>query len=133
MNYYDAKQRVEDKRWDYTCNNRPTGYCRKYVEVDANLFGEHHRAEYAATAHKCHSNGHATEEEARQCYKEYMLDHQLRFGNMSNQQQKCKICDEWTQGYAETDCHIIVLCDKHRTKDIVATLVEPPGQIWSSW
>lgn len=133
MNYYVAKQRVEDKRWDYTCNNHPVGYCRKYVEIDPKLYGEHRQAEYAATAHKHHSDGHATEEEARKCYLEYLLDHKMRFGQMSNQQKKCKICGEWTQGFAEMDCEILVLCDKHRTREIVETLVEPPSEIWSSW
>lgn len=132
MNYYDAKKRVEDGRWDYTCNNHPTGYCKKYTEIDSNFYGEHYKLEYAATAHKHHCDGHLTEEDARKCYLEYMLDHRLRFSQMSNQQLKCKICDEWTQGVAEMDCQLIVLCDKHKTREIVETLVKPPGQIWMS-
>lgn len=36
MNYYKARQRESDGRWDYTCQNDgrvwSVGYCRKYKE-----------------------------------------------------------------------------------------------------
>lgn len=136
MNYYDAKQRLSDGRWDYTCNNRPTGYCRPYEEIDPQIIpvSESQLEEYRATAHKHHSHGHATEQEARECYREYLLDHSLSLGRkMSNQQLKCKSCGEWTQGFAEINNEIIVLCDQHNNRPTVETLFEAPGWSCSSW
>jgi hypothetical protein len=108
MNYYEALQR-RDGRWDFTRNGAATGYCRE------------------------HEEGHATKEEASECYKEYLLDHKLRFSKMSNQQQRCAVCKEYTEGYAEMDTSLIVLCDKHRNREEVAKIYKAPSFVCSSW
>lgn len=137
MNYYGPRE--TDGRWDYTCRNDghiwPVGYCRAYKEFDTSIIpvSEAEQEEYRATAHKHHSDGHATEEEACECYKQYLLDHKLRFGTMSDQQLRCKVCEEWTQNYAEVDCQTWNLCDKHNSRETVEALMEAPGVIWSSW
>lgn len=134
MNYYKAKQRLKDKRWDYTRNNYPAGYCCEYREIDPTVIpiSESEQKRYQATAHKHHTDGHETEEEACECYQEYLLDHSLRFGKMSDQQLKCKVCDEWTQEFADIDCHMIVLCPKHQGRETVKQLFKV-GESWSSW
>lgn len=136
MNYYEPKQRLKDRRWDYTRNGHPAGYCREYQEIDPKIvpITEAQQQEYRETAHKHHTNGHATEEEARECYKEYLLDHDLSLNRtMADQQRKCKVCGEWTQKFAEIGVQIFELCDKHNNKEEVGKLFEAPSVIWSSW
>jgi hypothetical protein len=136
MNYYDAKQRKEDGRWDYTCNDHPTGYCRAYKEPNLEkepYWSEHEIAKYKDNKEKYHSNGHATEEEARECYRQWILDNELRFWEANDTQRKCKVCGAWTSNVAEVDCKIFTLCDEHNNRKTVEQLLETPGQIWSSW
>lgn len=136
MNYYEPKQRTGDGRWDYTRNNYPAGYCRKYQEFDTKLvpISEAEQEEYRATAHKHHTDGHATSEEACDCYKEWQLDHQLSLDRtMSNQQQKCKVCGEWTQKFAEVGNQVIILCEEHNNREEVAKIYEAPSWSMSSW
>ena len=52
---------------------------------------------------------------------------------MSNQQNRCKVCCEYTEGFAELDTCIIVLCDKHRNKEEVSKLYDPSVLMYSSW
>lgn len=135
MNYYTAKQRKSDGKWEYTRNDFPVGYCRKYQKVDPEKHGinEQQYHEYEKTSHKHHNCGHDTEQEARECYKQYLLDHNLTFDTMSNQQNKCRVCQEWTQKYAEIGNRSFVLCDEHCNVETVGTLFSAPEQSWSSW
>jgi len=135
MNYYTTSQRQSDNKWDYTRNNRPVGYCRPYEKIDTERYGltEEECSEYEKTSHKHHDCGHDTEEEARECYKQYLLDHNLRFGKMSNQKNKCRVCEEWTQGYAEIGNTMFVLCENHSNEESVSSLFTTPQQSWSSW
>lgn len=166
MNYYQPRQRETDKRWDYTCRNGdwiwPTGYCRglersKLEPVGAVTIGlafyggkegedaqsvcdrwnaehiEPHRAKY-------HDDGHATEDEARRCHRDYELDHHLRFFDDredADELHRCLApagCREFTSGLAE-----IVggggrhwrLCATHRTREVVESLYEPHDSISS--
>ena len=135
MNYYEAKQRT-DGRWDYTRNNHGVGYCREYCEIDLGVvhISESEQEEYRATADKHHTDGHETEEEARECYREYLLDHRLMLNRkMENEQRKCQVCEEWTQGFAEIDQRLFTLCDQHNNREAVETLFEAPHIAWSSW
>lgn len=136
MNYYEAKQRVKDRQWDYTRNGVAVGYCREYQEIDPKVIpiSEAQQEEYRATAHKHHTDGHATELEARECYREYLLDHNLSLNRtMAGQQMKCKVCGAWTQKFAEINVQMIVLCEEHNNREEVAKLFEAPSVIWSSW
>lgn len=115
MNYYDARQRKTDKKWDYTCMNDgriwPVGYC-------ADAGGGHHD----------------TAEEARECYTRYLLENRMRLdGKMDNQQLRCEICKEFTDGFAEVDHSHFTLCGEHRTREHVEKLFGTVGQITSSW
>lgn len=100
MNYYQARQREVDGRFDYTCRNNsdtwPLGYCRPYRPFKvADFFqsgphGEAGRLEierlnarYARFQHKYHTDGHATAEEAELCFRGFELDNHLSFGRMT--------------------------------------------------
>jgi hypothetical protein len=139
MNYYQARKRESDGRWDYTRNNRPAGYCQEFKEFDPEFVENYHISEVEVEKHnkfsdKYHTDGHECEEEACDCYKEYQLDHALRLGlKMSDQQMKCKICDEWTQKYAEIDCSMYILCDEHNNREEVEKLYKAPEFSMSSW
>lgn len=90
MNHYRAAQRELDGRFDYVCGNQrtgtyPIGYCAGWKEVKdfgsvgiltAGLSSEieglrPHQEKY-------HRDGHATEAEACECYRRYLLDTRLR-------------------------------------------------------
>jgi hypothetical protein len=114
MNYYEARQRKNSEKWDYTCTNDgeswPVGYCAE-------------------------DGGHETAQEARDCYKRFLLDQRLHLDRqMTNQQNRCVAagCDRWTSGYAEVDQRIFILCDEHRTREVVESLFTV-GTSCSSW
>lgn len=132
MIYYVARQR-NDGRWDYTAGGRPVGYCAEYREIDPKIIpiSESQQAEYKATAHKHHCDGHATKEDAQNCYKEYMLDHHVRFSKDSSQQRKCKVCGEWTQNFATADYALFTLCDLHSNREEISKLLTV-GESWVS-
>ena len=91
MNYYDARQRQDDKRWDYTRMNDgviwPVGYCDSRSPcqcwLDACNQGRILRAGDPG-CEKCGGTGrvdnpdycgsHDTAEEARKCFARYLLD-----------------------------------------------------------
>ncbi len=107
MNYYDARELQGPDgqgtgRWHYTCMNDgriwPIGYCRDH-------------------------EGHASKQEAYECFKLYCLDHRLRLdGQWADAQHKCVVCGAWTQKFAEVNHVIFDLCDEHRTREQVAQL-----------
>lgn len=135
MNYYEALKRESDERWDFTRNARPVGYCRAYEEIDPTCgLNESELRKHTENSHKHHTCGHATEEDARACYKEYILDHKLRLNKKDiNSQHKCKICKEWTSLYAEVDTNLYILCELHNNRESVDSLMKNPGFICSSW
>ena len=116
MNYYQARQRKDDGLWHYTCQNDhqiwPVGYC----------------------AQGC--AGHQTAKEAETHFREWVLDTATFDGTLSNQQRKCEVCGIWTDRIAQagigmTDTH--VLCDEHRTRAWLATVLPEQEVIISSW
>jgi hypothetical protein len=141
MNYYDARQRNEDKRWDYTCRNDdriwPVGYCHTYVEPEELdkiwPMREEEREKHVANKHKYHTTGHATAEEACECYREYLLDQELRLGNKWDSQHHCEVCDAWTDMYAEVGhTKYMNLCEAHNNREEVEKLFKAPGWICCS-
>lgn len=113
MNYYQARQRLSDKTWHFTCMNDgqiwAVGDCRNHA-------------------------GHATKEEAEECYRKYLLNNKLHLDRKrEDTKQKCVVCGEWTQSYAEVDMEQWPLCDSHRTKEHVDKLLKPKTEIISSY
>lgn len=143
MNYYQARQRTEDERWDYTCMNDrriwPVGYCRRWKDWDEDL-KKTHPAEYeryVAAKAKFHSEGHATKEEAERCHREYELDNFLKaFSCLSDEQHKCEECGAWTQsGLGLRGIPGNYLCAAHATREFFEKLnpFTPGISTMSSW
>jgi len=142
MNYYEPLQRESDKRWDYTQRRDgrtwAVGYCRgwdestrealieQYGDERAEMF---HRAQEERRAHqdRYHKDGHATSEEACECYKQYLLDNRvtLEFGTTKDTQHRCAVegCENWTQKTAMVDHQTYDLCDEHRNLEALKDLV----------
>lgn len=89
--------------------------------------------EAEAFKHKYHTNGHATLEEACECYKSYQLDHSLRMDQVtSSTMHKCQVCGTWTQAIATVGPWLhFYLCDDHRNREEVAKLFSI-GESWGS-
>jgi hypothetical protein len=147
MRHYHAAQR-HDGRWCFVQSRgdqieREVGYCgpamteADYERLEKQIgyvVPQSERELYAKTAHKHHADGHATAAEACACYHEYQLDHSLQLNRvMSGQMQKCRVCGEWTQRYAQFgEARLYILCEKHNNRETVATLDKPSQEIWAS-
>ena len=143
MNYYKPRQREFDFRWDYTSMNdghvTPVGYCRPWRDWDeaTKKLSPTEYERYVADKEKYHDHGHATAQEAANCYRNYILDHGLTLNHKdSNAQHKCEICGEWTQGFAIlNNTNLYMLCDLHNNRESVETLytLSADTEIISSW
>ena len=142
MNHFTARQRESDKRWDYTCRRDgiawPIGYCAGWREPQPGLMTPGQIKDWLEKAmphmHKFHTDGHASAEEANECYKQYLLDFDLRLdGDHQNVQHKCKVCGVWTSKYASVGSSAWSLCDEHRTREHAEALFGPMGESWSSY
>lgn len=139
MNHLKASQRTTDRRWDYTNTNdrrtHPIGYCagwREYNEAERKRFCMNDKwyDEYTSNKDKYHEEGHATEEEAKACYKAYQLDTSLRVSKDSSSQQKCQVCQTWTQTRAVVGGYsYFVVCDEHANR----TEIEKLYTVSESW
>jgi hypothetical protein len=115
MNYYTVSELAKDGQatslYHYTVTNdgrtRPTGYC----------------------ADGC--PGHSTPDEAREHYRQYILD-TARFDGQYRAQFHCEVCGAWTQGFASTEQTMYHLCDEHRNRAALESLVGLPGDMMSS-
>jgi hypothetical protein len=110
MNYCQPRE-IADKdgagagRWRYTCMN------------DGRVWA----IGYCATLH-CH---HASPEEAREHYRQYELDHR-REVEYARPGRLCLICEAVTvKGFTTDGYHSYPLCDEHRTRKVLDTLVKP--------
>lgn len=141
MRHYSARQRT-DGRWDFTCGNQPVGYCGEFIEWGDNerkMFGENfanhvieEQKDYKFR-HKHHIDGHATAEEACECYKQYLLDNNMRVSNNKNSQHKCGVCGEWTTQFVQVgESWLRTLCEKHSNKEEVEKIYKAPSEIWCS-
>jgi len=114
VNYYDARQIKDNGGWHYTSANRregthPVGYCAEHP-------------------------GHATADEARECFRRYLLDGQGEetYGDWTG----CEVCDTPTKRGLTTRPplgHGHALCDEHRTPEKLAELTPSVGTITASY
>lgn len=131
MNYYDARIRKTDGRWDYTCRNDgkvwPVGYCMPWdriAKADVNFPGLGPLDDTHKDKH--HDGGHETPDEARACYRQYLLDHHVRLDRNSGMAHyPCRVCQVLTNGSASVKYHTWPLCDAHRTQEQVEKLLPP--------
>jgi hypothetical protein len=138
MNHLKARKRESDGRWDYTSARDgfagAIGYCHAFIGLEGQPYAsDEEAARHRESAGKYHTDGHATEEEARECYKGYLLDHARYDGRDPNAQHRCKECGEFTQGFAEVPFAyvLVVLCDEHRNRETFAKHVSV-GEAWQS-
>lgn len=152
MNYYDAKQVQSGPckgKWHYVSQNRregthPVGYCSRVRpcpdgcrfegERSCNACGGKAYIEVSQQDFEAHA--HDTADEARGCFRRYLLDgsREESYG-------------DWT-GCVYKDCDVptkkgmtqrpplgngFALCDKHRTQEILEELTGPIGQIAASY
>lgn len=117
MNYYQARQKKNQDGtaggWHFTCMRDrrvwPVGPCADHEP-------------------------HETAEAAEACYANYLLDN-LKVSTLANTQERCQECGEWTQGIVEAAPHgaMVVLCEKHQSREIYAKHWSPPTAITSSY
>lgn len=116
MNYY-APREIADPAgngvgtWRYTVRNDdriwPVGYCAEQM---------------------CR---HATPEEAREHYRQWELDHR-RAVEVAWPGNACRICGALaTKGFTTNGYSVYLLCDEHRTREHLDSLVIP-GDFMSS-
>lgn len=146
MNYYKARQRLGDKKFEFTCRNGeqtwPVGYCRKFRSYTPSEISEWHvpveeLARHQANESKYHDCGHDTEKEAEDCYRKYILDNRVRYTDDVADpptMTKCKVCGKFTSGYAEIDHgEIYSLCKEHRNRETLDKILPPVRWIQSSY
>lgn len=115
MNYYDARE-LKDGGWHYTSANRRSGT---------------HPVGY------CHEHGpHETADEARECFRRYLLDGQREeaYGDWTGCEWEG--CDTPTKKGLTTRPplgHGFALCDEHRTAENLEALTPDVGQIMASY
>jgi hypothetical protein len=115
MNYYDARQHSITEKWAYTCRNGgdiwPVGSC-----------GD--------------DGGHETDEQARSCYRDWLLANRLRLRiEMGPVPMICQVagCDEMTGQVAEVGHWVAPLCSEHMDAENVMLLFPPVGSQISSY
>jgi hypothetical protein len=145
MNHLAARQRKTDKRWDYTSDNKrtgtyPIGYCHALREMKPEIgfsqeMCDRYNTEEQKFASKYHKDGHATKEEACECYRQYELDHTLRFEDDNpdaSTLHKCEECGTFTSGSAHVGAYVYWrLCAEHRTREQVEKRFTV-GEAWQS-
>lgn len=142
MNHKCARQRQADGRWDYTYNGAPWGYCREYqpLKDDGSILpaemARRENEKMQPLVGNFHTDGHATKQEACDCYKRYQLDTSLRLQpsepENATQQHKCQVCQKWTACHASVGAYqLFVLCPEHQTRECVESLYRV-GESWES-
>lgn len=180
MNYYGARKRESDGRYDYTCMNDrqiwPIGYChairpfdrefvaqlwggysaggspeeiRKYADYLEERIAEskkNHDDDVAKFGKHYHIDGHATEEEACDCYRRYVLDHNVKMwmkpldDDRRDLHRKCGhgvqgetslTCGKWTMNLCEVgQWWNVFLCDEHMNQETIEKIY--PKISWST-
>jgi hypothetical protein len=147
MTYDKARQR-KDGTWAYTSMNDgevwAIGYCEPFREwsdesIDS-IYGDRGIYDcffepYRATKEKHHEGGHATKEEACECYKQYVLDHKLVYAVPEEDLRECDYPECKLAGVCEMGIPIgpqrFVLCAHHMSKEHISSLISI-GECWHS-
>lgn len=130
---YMPRQRKSDMRYDYTVSSDeegwayPTGYCGGWRDPEEynkkyGAMGGFSASEIEKTrAHRqnFHEDGHATAEEAEECYLNYQLDFDVRWSEVEPS-RKCAVaeCAELATWVARMEpFHRFFFCPAHQTRD----------------
>lgn len=149
MNHYKARQvdpasgRPDAGKWRYTCENDgriwTSGACSRFQTCTA---CDGHSAISTDPCSTCNGRGftdvgecpgHDTPDEAYIHQTDWLLSRTRFDQSLANEQRRCQVCGEWTQGLASVDHYSFVLCDGHRTREHVAALFGGAGESWGSW
>lgn len=140
---YQPRRRADDQRWEMTVGSdeegwcHPTGYCagtfaKLYPEqrseaIRAMMPGEAHEAAYQAERQKAekfaarfHDYGHATADEAQECYDRFLVEMMRRTMQERDVQRRCYVCGEWTQNRVDMLYEMLIVCDTHNTPEGIA-------------
>lgn len=115
MNHLTAAQKGEGGGWHYVSLNRrtggyPLGYCAEHEP-------------------------HPTEQEARECYGQWMRDHIVLDGRLSGWSD-CRVCKGPTKKYARVDgdgYRMATLCEAHLTQDDAVKQLHIEGAAGDAW
>jgi len=136
MLHYAARQREQDKLWDYTCRDKygthPVGYCMPYSRIDPDkganvtMLSEEQKDKLRSSKDKYHDTGHSTKEEAENCYKDYMLSEYTNYDHRDEEHMsRCVVCNMFTQRYVTVGgWYLFVLCDVHANRETLEILYE---------
>src|SRR5260221_6767726 len=131
MNYDEPRQRESDRRWDYTSMNdrviHPIGYCHAYNPPSPDDWLYQTSKDYwddlAQHKDKFHIDGHATPEEASDCYRQYLLDNRLDFNRRMDVYRPCQIYCALTNLHVYVDgWSKAILCVQHQNRESVEAL-----------
>lgn len=140
MKHYQPRQRLSDGRWDYCCEDMPTGYCcvffdwRETPALASMDFADDDPKVLAmiATRDKHHTNGHETAEEACECYRQYLLDHRLHVMT-TDESRPCEECGELTNQVVEiVNFQWLNLCPEHGSREFAEKFARRVGESWVS-
>lgn len=151
MNYYDARQREDTKKWDYTRMNdghiHPIGYCAEKVGCECatveRVYTPDPECEVCGGRGRVpnpeYCGSHDTPEEAYACFRRYLLADvkEENYGSWQDCEAKVngQTCDKPTrQGLTARRPYSTghALCDEHRTPEILDGLTSV-GQMISSY
>jgi hypothetical protein len=141
---YQPRRLGDGSGWHYTVASdeehwcHAVGYCGKTFDAlwperrpDAFPTDDAHyaalRAEALPFRDKYHRTPHATAEEAVACYREFLIDQELRITEDATTQAHCRVCQAWTTGRVTVGHSLsrrFVLCPAHQTRDVIADLVQ---------
>jgi len=148
MNYDGPRQREKSGRFDYTTHNdrtgtAPIGYCagwreetleamqKRLGDVELGEMCFRKQEEERELQHKYHEDGHETAEGACACYKECLLDNSLIPGELLGTQNRCRVCDKWTQHVVTVSGQVFPICETHDMRKSVDQLLKVGRSIHS--
>ena len=134
MNYYGAREarspNGRSKGWHYTVMNdrkiHPIGYCAGYPDFEKwikdGIMPEQVVKQEQAKAEpfrgKYHDHFHPTEEKAKACYQDYLIDHKFRISKVHI--PKCKHCGCITDQQVFLDDYFIGnFCEDHQSVEFL--------------
>jgi hypothetical protein len=117
MNYYGARELK-------TKDGKPSGLWHFTKMRDGQIWAVGYCAEH---------EGHATKEEAQECYRKYILEHMVSRGRLT-EWHSCRVCRAPAKNFADVGgLELLVLCDEHNTTQQIEKLTPHFTEVISSY
>lgn len=127
MRHTRALQRQSDGRWDMATTAGGQSYGVGFCGGKLVTYGL-----APVSDGDYHTDGHATKEEAEDCYRRYLATTAI-LGMFEDTQMRCKVCEAWTQHYAQIQDTVYTLCPDHQTyEDVLAQVKTRAMERWAS-